>query len=195
VRQVLAIAALLAAGAVAAAEAEEFRQLGPHVHGVSTLDIAVDGQAVSMELQSPGADIVGFENRPTTDDQKAAVTRAQQTLARPLDLFGLSAAARCVATNAASAEVFLQDGGAAPPTAPDASLFDRYVQQAAHSVFAATYALRCEHPEAITAIDFRFFDAFAGSQVVRVQVISKRGPFAFDATRSQPHVDVKGAFQ
>ena len=54
-----------------AAQAQH-RELGPHQHGHGTLNIAIEGERVSMELDVPGADIVGFEHAASTADQKAA---------------------------------------------------------------------------------------------------------------------------
>ena len=41
---------------------EDHRELGPHVHGHGTLNIAIEDKRVSMELEVPGMDIVGFEH-------------------------------------------------------------------------------------------------------------------------------------
>ena len=147
----LAIAILVGHGTAVA----EVRQLGPHIHGVSTLDVVVEGNTVSMDLQSPGADIVGFESQPVSDEQKTAVGRANQMLSRPLDLFQFPAAAQCTVASAAATEVFLRDNGTTPagPPPPDSTPFDRYIQQAQHAEFAAAYTLRCDKPAAITTID------------------------------------------
>ena len=59
---------------------EDHRELGPHVHGHGTLNIAVDDKAVSMELEVPGMDLVGFEHAASTEDQKAAVDKAKAQL-------------------------------------------------------------------------------------------------------------------
>ena len=80
--------------------AEEHRELGPHVHGHGTLNIAVEDKRVSMELEVPGMDIVGFEHDATTDDQKAAVEKAKAQLAKPLAVFKLPAAAGCSVADA-----------------------------------------------------------------------------------------------
>ena len=74
-------ACLLAAGMACAAlpaSAEEHRQLGAHVHGHGRLNIAIEGNTISMELEVPGMDIVGFEHEPSTPEQKAAVAQAQK---------------------------------------------------------------------------------------------------------------------
>ena len=49
----------------------EKRQLGSHEHGVSTLQIALEGQYIQMELESPANDIIGFEHLPKNNKQKA----------------------------------------------------------------------------------------------------------------------------
>ena len=48
--------------------AEEHRQLGPHQHGHGTLNIAIENGEVSMDLDVPGADIVGFENEKRSEE-------------------------------------------------------------------------------------------------------------------------------
>ena len=39
-----------------------------HEHGVGTLSIAVEGNDVEIEMVVPGADVVGFEHPPSSDD-------------------------------------------------------------------------------------------------------------------------------
>src|SRR6185312_12056972 len=73
------------------------RQLGPHVHGQGTLDIAIEGKKVEMELVAPGMDIVGFEHVASTNDQKAAVEKAKAKLTDVLSVFKLPAVAKCKA--------------------------------------------------------------------------------------------------
>lgn len=75
---------------------EEHRQLGAHIHGHGTLNIAIEGGKVAMELVAPGMDIVGFEHEASTDEQKALVKKAIDTLEKDaLTLFTVSEAAKC----------------------------------------------------------------------------------------------------
>ena len=89
-----------AAAPTLARAADEHRELGPHVHGHGKLNIAVENKRVSMELEVPGMDIVGFEHDASTDDQKAAVEKAKAQLAQPLAVFKLPAAAGCTVADA-----------------------------------------------------------------------------------------------
>ena len=99
-KQTLSLIALLAA---VPALAEDTRQLGAHEHGVGALDIAIEGTTVAMALRAPGADIVGVENAAKSAADRAAGAAAVATLARPLDLFVLPAAAECSVTQARAA--------------------------------------------------------------------------------------------
>lgn len=50
-----------------------------HVHGVATMDVAVGHKHVTVQLASPLANLIGFEHRPTTDEERQAVrTMASQ---------------------------------------------------------------------------------------------------------------------
>lgn len=58
-----------------------------HEHGSAALNIAVEDDGVEMELIAPGADIVGFEHAPGSDDDRAAVKAAVDTLQQSLFKF------------------------------------------------------------------------------------------------------------
>src|SRR5262245_25375966 len=92
---------VLGAFAVSPAAAQTaHRELGPHEHGRGTLNIAVEGNKISMELEVPGVDIVGFEHEAKTREDKATLEKAKQKLSAPLSLFKLPASAGCRVTEA-----------------------------------------------------------------------------------------------
>lgn len=86
-----------------AAVAEETRQLGAHEHGVGALNIAFQNGQIAIELEAPGADIVGFEYTAQSAEDRAKVDAAVADLARPLDLFVVPAAAGCSVVQASAA--------------------------------------------------------------------------------------------
>ncbi|MEL6287979.1 MAG: DUF2796 domain-containing protein [Pseudomonadota bacterium] len=71
------------------------RSVDAHEHGVSTLEIAIEGKTVAMRLEAPGADIVGFEYKAKTKADKTKIRNAMATLREPLALFKMPAAAGC----------------------------------------------------------------------------------------------------
>ena len=59
-------------------------------HGHGTVNIAVEGTDLWIELEAPGADIVGFEHEASSEEDKAAVARAEKQLSDPLTLFSFA---------------------------------------------------------------------------------------------------------
>jgi hypothetical protein len=74
---------------------DQHRELGAHVHGHGTLNIAIENKRLALELEVAGMDVVGFEHAASTPEQKAAVDKAKGLLEKPLDVFALPAAAGC----------------------------------------------------------------------------------------------------
>ena len=188
VEHLLALCLLASAVAIPAFAGEEHRELGAHEHGRGTLNIAVEGNKVTMELEVPGADIVGFEHMAKTAPEKAAVEKAKMQLAAPLTLFSLPAAAACRVTEAkVDVEIGEHDhdakateGGKAP------------AKSEGHSEFHAEYALECAAPGNMTAIEFGYFRAFAGAQKLDVNVITPKGQTKFEVTRASPSLSLAG---
>lgn len=93
---------------LAAASAEERRELDAHEHGHGSFNMAVEGKTVAVELRVPGADIVGFEYEAKSAKDKAALKTAKESLSAPLALFKMPAAAGCKVSSA-KAEFVLDD--------------------------------------------------------------------------------------
>ena len=75
--------------------ADEFEQHPPHEHGKVTINAALDGTQLVIELDSPAVNVVGFEHEPRNDDERAAVTAAAKLLGNGRGLFTLPREARC----------------------------------------------------------------------------------------------------
>ena len=66
--------------------------LDAHVHGLSQLTIAVEGEKVELEFSSPAMNLVGFEHKATSKKDIAAVKQAESILRQPEMLFAFSEA-------------------------------------------------------------------------------------------------------
>ena len=55
---------------------KEHRQHDSHVHGIASMNLALEGDEVHIELDSPAANIVGFEHAPSSKADHAAVDKA-----------------------------------------------------------------------------------------------------------------------
>ena len=170
------------------------RELGPHVHGHGTLNIAIEGKRVSMELEVPGMDIVGFEHAPSTDDQKAAVEKAKTRLEKPLGMFSLPAAAGCTVAEAKVAIEAEHGDHDGDDHKHDEKGDDDHDQGAAggHNQFEANYALDCTNPSELTTITFDYFALFAGAHDLTVNVVTAKGQSKYEVSRSKPTLDLGG---
>ena len=185
---IVAVSAVLASSAAA----EEHRELGAHQHGHGTFNLAIEGSHVSMELEAPGADIVGFEHPAQTPEQKAAVEKATTTLASPLSVFKVPEAAGCriVATSVRlEADEEHEDKAAKSEAKSDAK---PETKAAEHSDFHAEYGLECTNTKAISSIVFDYFRAFPGAQELDVTVVTDKGQNKFEVTRANPRIDIGG---
>lgn len=199
----LFIAMALIAGTTTAAFAEH-RELGPHQHGHGTLNIAVDGNKVSLEFEAPGADIAGFEHEPSTDAEKATLQNSTATLMRPLELFQFPQAAGCSVKDAKvkfeeedehehekhEAEAGKKADAADAKKDDDKDGDHDHEHEAHHAAFHGEYTLECKSPGDLTALSFPYFATFKNAQSLTVAVITSKGQSQFEVSKAKPAIDL-----
>ena len=201
---------LIAFLAAAPALAEETRHMDAHEHGVGTLDIAIEGTTVAMELHAPGADIVGFEYAAKSDEDLTKVDAGLALLKEPLALFALSDDAKCSVVEAkAELESGAHDHDEHEEGHDDHKHdgheeghddhkddhaehednhddHEEHADESGHSEFHAEYMLECANPAAIEDIAFPYFAIFPNAQEVEVQLVSSSGAHASEVERDAP---------
>jgi Protein of unknown function (DUF2796) len=183
------IAAVLAAHITCAVSAEERRELGAHEHGHSTLNVAIEGETVAMELIAPGVDIVGFEHEANSAEDKAALEEAEAKLADPLRLFVMPSEAGCtVETTAVEIEGEAHHAEEHHDEAHD----EAEEHEAEHNEFHVEYQLACAEPDELGTIRFGYFEAFPNAMEVEVNVITEKGQSSFEVERQAPTLDLVG---
>ncbi|GAD88082.1 hypothetical protein VHA01S_003_01580 [Vibrio halioticoli NBRC 102217] len=88
----------LAVTSISAHAEEHFRQHGAHVHGSVELNIAQDGQDLLVEIRAPGADVIGFEHMPKTEEQHKIFDKAMAHLNSADSILQISDEAGCTLT-------------------------------------------------------------------------------------------------
>ncbi|HDS1581977.1 DUF2796 domain-containing protein [uncultured Stenotrophomonas sp.] len=157
------LAALFLLLAANAAQAHEIRQLGAHVHGQATVDLALDQGALQFSLQAPGIGILDFERPPATAAERASVARATALL-KSGSWITLPTAAHCrLVRSEASADGF--DAAASAPAAG----------QHRHAGFSASLEYRCANPAALRALVMRLPTLFPGLHEVIVNSATGSG--------------------
>lgn len=182
-----ALLVLSATSATTAFADDAKRQLGAHVHGHGELNIAIDGQRVSMELKAPGSDIVGFEHAAKSKKQKAALANARKVLSDPLKLFQPSSEAGCKTTKA-EVEWEIEGGDGKKHDHGHKHSHDhghnhKSEKGETHAEFQATYILNCSAAAKLTKLDFPFFKAFPRAKKLTVQILGPKGQSKHQASR------------
>lgn len=145
------------------------REAKAHAHGHGKVNIAIEGRQLFVEMEVPGADIVGFEHQAKTNAEKATVAAAKKAMRSANDILELPVAAGCKLAKA-TVELHSEDG------------------HGDHREFHAAYTFECASMGKLGQIGFRYFSAFKGAQELDVSMISATGAKRFEATRQQPVV-------
>jgi Protein of unknown function (DUF2796) len=181
----LCVLALLPAG-IALADEAVHREHGPHVHGVAELNVALDGNVLWIELNSPAVNIVGFEHAPQNAEQKAAVRDGIETLKDGGRVFGISADASCRLA-AAKVTTDIEHPGTEHHDDNEHGEEEEHAGEA-HSEFQASYRFECAAPDALEQLEVHLFDLFPGTEEVEAQVISGARQTAAELTAATPNL-------
>ncbi len=132
---------------------------GPHEHGVVRLDVAIEPGRFTLLMESPLANLIGFERAPRTDAERQRVDAALATLNAAATLFRIDPAAGCtpgpIELNAAALE-----GG--KPGAEQA--------ETGHADIDASFSFKCKKGQP-AFVDIGLFAAFPATQRVDVQLV------------------------
>lgn len=173
-RFLLAGAALLSLGSGAFAQAAKEHQHA-HVHGVATLGIAVQDKTLTIALESPLDSVLGFEHRPTTPAQQAAVDALRARMRAPGNLFKPDAAAACELTKSEAESALFQPA----PSGAAAS---------EHADLDATFEYTCAHPDKLALLDVGLFEAYPRLQKLDVSIATAQGQAKRELKRPQRSV-------
>jgi uncharacterized protein DUF2796 len=150
-----------------------------HVHGVATLQVALDGNRLNVDFSSPLDNLVGFEHAPRTDKQKAAVRQMAERLNAPELWFMPNAEAGCKRTSvdlqSPVLERSLLAGGSAAGKGGASSNRDvrkgpHKDDRSGHSALSADIVFTCERPQALSGLELKVFDAFPKLKRIDAQV-------------------------
>lgn len=169
----LPVALLLAVPVLAQSQ---MRHEEAHQHGVSALNVAVDGNTVAVELAGPMVNFVGFEHEPGNEDEQAALDQAVSRLNDPAGLLALNSQAECstvsasVLTPVAEADE-AHDEEHGEDSAHDDDHADHDDEHEGHLEIHASYEFLCQHPGRLNFIDLRLFSVFPATESVAAQVL------------------------
>lgn len=145
---------------------------GAHVHGVAKLQVAVDGNILTLDFESPLDNLLGFEHLPRSEKQKAAVRAMAQRLNKPESLFLTTPAAACTVLSAKLESPVLEPAK----------------KTEGHADLDAEFVFKCAQPSALRGMAVKLFEAFRNLRRLDVQVAGARSQAAARLTPAQPHI-------
>ncbi len=178
--------ALLPLAAAQAHDDHEHGSLGAHEHGVASLNVALDGQTLELQIDSPAMNFVGFEHAAKSDADKAKVAAAKAELEKPIELFGLAAGA-CQVTKQELDSPLFGDHDHHEDEAHEHEHADEHEHE--HSDIEASYELSCKQADALKELDLsELFKRFPATHKVNVQLIGPSGQQGAELTTAQPRL-------
>lgn len=186
VRRLAALLALALAPAAAPALAQQKpapRTQHAHVHGKLELDIAIEGTAVTIEMEAPLDSLLGFERAPRTDAERAAVANMAQRLRAADQLFVIDPAAGCklgpvqLDSPVLSGDKPADARPAAGTRAGDAKAAAKPAQDGDHADLDASFAFNCVDASRARYIEVQLFDAFKNLRQIESEIVAPQGQF------------------
>lgn len=158
----------------------EHGSLDKHEHGVASLNVALDGNTLEIELDSPAMNLVGFEHAASSTADQAKVAAVRQQLEQPQTLFTLPSEAKCtLKQHELQGALF-----AAHAEQHDEHEHEEHEEHGAHeqgeeqghSDISAHYHFDCAAPAALQTLELgSFFASFPGTEKLDVQLIGPSG--------------------
>jgi len=134
------------------AEEGHFEQLDAHVHGEARLNLVLEGTQIMVEMETPAANVLGFEHNPRNDEQK-------QLLNTALGIFRQSK------------NIFKFHGGNCRQ-----SEFEKEIHEIkTHMEFHFRYLFDCQSIDSLKQIEMKLFDQFPRFDMIEAQWIFLSG--------------------
>ena len=135
-----------------------------HEHGVVKLDIAIEPGKLTVQMESPLDNLIGFERAPRTDAERKTAAAAVARLQAADTLFRIDPAAGCTLKNVELRSAPLKLGKAEPGAVDDG-----------HADLDGDFEFSCKNSALATFIDLGLFSAFSHMQRIDVQIAAQKG--------------------
>jgi hypothetical protein len=145
---------------------EGFEQHAAHEHGKVTINIALDGRELVVELDSPAVNVVGFEHKPRTEAERAVVRDAAAMFDSGRGLLGTPKEAACLFQRT-ELKAPQWDSTQVPPT--------HHEEHEHHTDYEVRLIYRCNAPPRPAWIEPWLLDRLRGVTEARVNVVTPSG--------------------
>mgnify|MGYP001597190076 CR=1 FL=1 len=151
----------------------EHRGHGVHVHGRARLNIVLEGSEIHVGLNSPAANLVGFEHAPSSEADHAALDRTLAALRDGARLFEFNGDAGCSMTNVEIVSALIEEAhaGHEHDATSDHGHKEHEHEDEAHTDVDAAYHFECAKPGKLERLNVELFEVFPGTEHLTVQFV------------------------
>jgi hypothetical protein len=136
----------------------------PHQHGTATLDIAVDAGRVSIVLDTPLDNLLGFERAPRTEAERQQAAAAVALLRDAGRLFRIDPAAGCTLAQVELDSAALKLGAEGPATPREG-----------HADLEGRFDFDCRQGDRAAYVEIGLFEAFRNLRRLELQLVTPKG--------------------
>jgi hypothetical protein len=147
-----------------------------HVHGIARLDVAVEATKVTVQLESPLDNLLGYERAPRSDAERKEADAMVARLKAGEAMFRIDPAAQCTLGKVELASSALKLGQTDP-------------SEEGHADIDGTFEFNCVQAAKAAFIDVGLFE-FKRLQRLEVQVATSRGQFKRDLKRPAARISL-----
>lgn len=172
----------------------ETRQHEAHEHGAASLNIAQEGAELMVMLESPAANIVGFEHAPKSHEEEAIILQSLNQLKQGEKLFVINKEAKCELTEVALESPFDVDSEEHEEHHEHEEHYEEHDDHhedehhhesesgSVHSDIEVTYHFQCASVSALRQMDVAFFKHFPKTEELDVQMVTDNKQAGFELT-------------
>ena len=175
----------------------EYRTMESHQHGQAELRILLETNLVEMEFESPAFNLVGFEHKASSPQEKKAVKNALAFLESPARLIAFGG-------SACSPEAIQIDVSSVSNEENEHQHEDEHHHEAeheeehshehktetSHADIIARYSFSCENKSDLSYIEVNFFRVFPGLEEVKALWVGETGQGAKQLNPSNRRLDL-----
>ena len=187
----------------------EYRAMEAHQHGQAELRILLEANLVEMELESPAFNLVGFEQKALSPQEKKAVKNAVAFLESPARLiaFGGSACSPKAIQIDVSSVINKEDEHGHEDANDHEAEHDHETEhqhedeheeehshehetETRHADIIARYSFSCENKSDLSYIEVNFFRVFPGLEKIKAFWVGEKGQGTMELTPSKRRLDL-----
>jgi hypothetical protein len=147
-----------------------------HLHGFATLTMALQANALEINMESPAASIVGFEHKASSEKNREAIKQAQSRLESSPRLFVFSGSDCTLKQANADMSVLIKQG-----SNPDDHHHDNEHNES-HNEISVSYSYECSQGEKLDTISVNLIPLFPNIETIKVMWLTDNQQGATELT-------------